>query len=164
MPAKQDTNPRNNKGQVKTVEVNKKAVYSMASLSAVATPSCTGVAPISSYSTSPKGTKGGPSRPGSIAGPHITRSPTSFIRTSLGGTPNSSASLDARSCLSQKRFSSSSVIHCGIGSYHSLGSLNNLYLPWWKWSLNFHSESQACQRISISLKKRLVGRGKRGGR
>ena len=57
-----------------------------------------GAAPISSYGASPKGTKGGPSGTGSIAGPHITCSPTSSIWTSLGGTPNSRASPDARSC------------------------------------------------------------------
>ena len=103
------------------------------------------------YGTSVKGAKGGPSGTGSITGPHITRLPTSSIWMSSGGMPNSSTLLDSRSCPSQKRSSSSPIIHCSIGSYHSLGSLKTLYPPWRKWSQDFHSESQAQQCRSQSL-------------
>ena len=123
MPTRQDTNPHNNNGQVKPVEADNKAVFSMASLSAVAPPSCTGMVPVSSYSTSIKGTKGCPSSAGSIAGPHVTHSPTSSIWTSLGRMPNSRALLDARSCRHQKRFSSLTIIHHSICIFHSSGSL-----------------------------------------
>ena len=58
----------------------------------------TGTAPISSYGTPPRGAKGGPSSASSIASPHVTRSPTSSIWTSLGRTPNSRALPDAKSC------------------------------------------------------------------
>ena len=155
--------PHNN-SQVKPVEADDEAVYSVASSSTAAPPSCAGMAPVSSYGASVKGAKGGPSSAGSITGPHIARSPTSSIWTSSGGTPNSSALLDARSCPRQKCFSSSNVIHCGISSYHSLGSLKTLYPPWRKQSLDFHSESQARRQISIFLKKRSVGRGEQGGK
>ena len=67
-PNKTPTN-RNNNGQVYPVEADDKAVSSVASSSVVAPPSCIGAAPISSYSASPRGTKGGPSSTGSIAGP-----------------------------------------------------------------------------------------------
>ena len=87
MPAKQNTNPCNNYGQIKPIEANNKAVYSVASSSTVVPPSYTSVAPISSYSASTNGTKGGPSGAGSIASPHFTHLPTSSIWTSLGGTP-----------------------------------------------------------------------------
>ena len=140
MPTKQDTNPHNN-GQVAPLEANNEAVYSTASSSAMAPPSCTGAALVSSYSTFAKGAKGCPSGAGSIASRHVTRSLTSSIWTSLGRTPNSSASLDARSCPSQKCFSSSTIICNGIGSHHSSGSLKTLYPPWWKQSLDFCSES-----------------------
>ena len=53
--------------------------------------------------------------------------PPPHIWTSRGRTPNYSASSDSRSCPSQERFSSSSVIHCGISSYHSLGRWKTLY-------------------------------------
>ena len=141
MPTKQDTNSRNNNIQVKPVQANDKAVYTVALSSAVAPSSYAGMAPLSSYSTSIKGAKGGPSGASSIAGPHITCSPTSSIWTSLGRMPNSSTLLDARSCPSQKYYSSSPIICCGIGSYHSSGSLKTQYPPWWKWSLDFSLES-----------------------
>ena len=112
-----------NNSQVKPVEADNKAVSSAASSSAAAPPFCTSAVPVSSYIVSPKGAKGGPSGTGSIIGPHIISSPTSYIWMSLGGTPNSRASLDARSCPRQKHFSSSTIIHRGIGIYHSLGSL-----------------------------------------
>ena len=112
-----------NNGQVKPVEADDKTVSSVVSSSTVAPPSCTGTAPVSSYSASPKGAKGGPSGAGSIISPHITRLPTSSIWMSLGRTPNSRASLDSRSCPCQKHFSSSTIIHHGISIDHSLGSL-----------------------------------------
>ena len=82
----------------------------------------------------------------------------------LGETPNSSALPDSRSCPSQKHFSSSPDIDCSIGSYHSSSSLKTLYPPWQKWSLDFCLGSRAWWQISISLKKRSVGRGKQGER
>ena len=45
------------------------------------------------------------------------------LATSLGGMPNSRASLAARSCLCQKHFSSSTVIYHGISVYPSSDSL-----------------------------------------
>ena len=96
MPAKQNTNPHNNNGQVEPVWANDKVVYATALSSTMAPSSCTGVAPLSSYSTSIKGAKGGPSGTGSIASPHITHLPTSFIWTSLGRIPNSSTLLDCQ--------------------------------------------------------------------
>ena len=131
--------------------------------SAMAPSSCASMVPLSSYPTFIKGAKGGPSGAGSIAGPHVTRLPTSYIWTSLGGMPKSSTSPDSRSCPSQKHFSCSPDIHYGIGSYCSSGSLKTLYPPWWKQSQDFRSESQTQQRISISLKKRSLGRGEQGG-
>ena len=68
-----------NNGQVEPVEANDKAVSSMVSSSTVVPPSSATTAPVSSYSASPKGAKGGPSGAGSIAGPHITCLPTSSI-------------------------------------------------------------------------------------
>ena len=68
-----------NNGQVEPAEANDKAVSSVASSSATKPPSSTGAAPVSSYGTSPKGTKGSPSSTGSIASPHVTRSPTFSI-------------------------------------------------------------------------------------
>ena len=47
--------------------------------------------------------------------PHVTCSPTSSIWMSLGGTPYSRASPDARSYLHQKCFSSSTIIRHAIG-------------------------------------------------
>ena len=64
MPAKQDTNHPNNNGHIKPVEADNEAVYSVASSSAVVPPSCTRIAPISSYGAFPKGTKGRPSGAG----------------------------------------------------------------------------------------------------
>ena len=147
MPAKQDTNSCNNNGQVEPVEANNQAVYSAASSSAVVPPSFTGTVPISSYGTSVKGAKGAPSGAGSIAGPHVTCSPTSSIWMSLGRTPNSSASPDARSCLLQKHFSSSTIIHRSIGIYHGSGSLKTRYPPQRKWSLNFRLKFRAWRQI-----------------
>ena len=80
-----------------------------ASSSAMAPPSSTGAAPVSSYGASPKGAKGSPSGAGSIASPHITRSPTSSIWTSLGRMPNSRALPDARSCLHARNASPSQL-------------------------------------------------------
>ena len=51
-----------------------------------------------------------------------------------GVGPYSSTLPDSRSCLSQKRSSSSSVTCCGIGSYRSSGSQKTLYPPQWKQS------------------------------
>ena len=163
MPTKQDTKPHNN-GQVEPVEADDKAVYSVALSSTVAPPSCASAVPVSSYDASVKGTKGGPSGASSITGPHVTRLPISSIWTSSGGTPNSSALPDARYCPHQKCFSSSTIICHSIGSYCSSDSLRTLYLLLRKCSLDFRSESQVRQRISISLKKRSVGRGKWGRR
>ena len=109
-------------------------VYATALSFAVAPSSCTGVVPPSSFGTSVKGAKGDPSGTGSITSPHVTCSPTSSIWTSSNGMPNSSALLDSRSCPSQKHSSYLPIIHCGIGSYRSLGSLKTLYPPWQKWS------------------------------
>ena len=125
IPTKQDTNPCNN-GQVKPVEADDEAVFSAASSSAVTPPSCTSVAPISSYHASHRGAKGVPSGASSIARPHVTCSPTSSIWTSLGGMSNSSTLLDARSCPHQKNFSFSTIICHGIGIYHSSGTLKTL--------------------------------------
>ena len=135
----------------------------MASASTMVLSSCAGVSPLSYSSISIKGTKGSPSSTGSITSPHVTHCPTSSIWMSLGRMPYFSASLDSRSCPSQKHSSSSSVICCGIGSYHSSGSQKTLYPSRWKWSLDLCLVFQAWQWISISLKKRSVGRGKRGG-
>ena len=112
-----------NNGQVEPVEADDDAVSSAASSSAAAPPSSTTAAPVSSYSASPKGTKGGPSGAGSIAGPHDTRLPTSSICTLSGRTPYSRASPDARSWPSQNCFSSSTIICCSIGINCSSGSL-----------------------------------------
>ena len=104
-----------NNSQVEPVEADNEAVSSTASSSAVAPPSSTVVAPVSSYGASPKGAKGGPFGAGSIAGPSIW--------ISSGGMPNSRALPDARSCLHQKCSSSLTVICCGISINHSSGSL-----------------------------------------
>ena len=68
-----------NNGQIKPVEADDKAVSSTALSSTVAPPFSASTALVSSYGTSPKGAKGGLSSTGSIAGPHVTRSPTSSI-------------------------------------------------------------------------------------
>ena len=112
-----------------------------------------------------KGTKGGPSCTSTGSGPHVTCCPTSSIWMSGGGTPYSSASLDSRSCPSQKH---SSFFHlsscCSIGSYCSLGSQKTLYPPWQKWSLDFHLASQsAWQWISDLFEEEICWKGEAWG-
>ena len=110
-----------------------------------------------------KGTKGGPSSAWLYRWPPCHPLAHLLHLDILGGMPNSSALPDSRSCPSQKRFSSSSIIHCGIGSYHSLGSLKTLYPPWQKWSLRLPLRVPSMVADLNLFKEEISWKGEVGG-
>ena len=94
-------------------------------------------------------------------GPTSPTAPSS-IWMSRGGTPNSSALLDSRSCLSQKHSSSLSIIHCGIGSYCSSGSQKTLYPPGRSSLKTLLGVPSSVADLNL-FEEEIVGRGKWGG-